>query len=175
MIGNLGRVAYSPIPDNDGNNGNGGNTTSEPASILHPQKESMFPRSEHKSGTEGTSGEISTSVPDVPKQENRSGNNSANKNSIEKQPVIKHVPVVPAVPVKNTEPTDILTLIPIPKGHGIWRLADIVGERDVITKEREVCYCCKGTDFWIAGTADDPYRLCRKCRPPIPGAEQIVS
>lgn len=60
---------------------------------------------------------------------------------------------------------------PIPKGHGIWRLADVVGERDEITTEREVCYCCKGTDFWIAGTEDAPYKLCRKCRPPIPGAE----
>jgi hypothetical protein len=92
-----------------------------------------------------------------------------NKSSIEKQPVIKPVPAVPA---KGTETTAGSTLVLIPKGHGIWRLADIVGERDVITKEREVCYCCKGTDFWIAGTKDDPYKLCRKCRPPVSGAER---
>jgi hypothetical protein len=72
--------------------------------------------------------------------------------------------------VSQTEPIEKL---PVPKGHGIWRLADFVGERDVISAEREVCYCCKGTDFWIAGTEDDPYKLCRKCRPPIPGAERI--
>jgi len=43
-----------------------------------------------------------------------------------------------------------------------------VGERDKITTEREVSYCCKGTDFWVAGTKDDPCKLCRKW------AEQII-
>ncbi len=43
MIGNLGRVAYSPISYNDENNGNGGNTTRKPSQILNQQKESLFP------------------------------------------------------------------------------------------------------------------------------------
>ena len=81
------------------------------------------------------------------------------------------VPELKPSPVSQVSQSEPIEKLPIPKGHGIWRLADIVGERDVVSKEREVCYCCKGTDFWIAGTKDDPYKLCRKCRPPIPGAE----
>jgi hypothetical protein len=173
MIGNLGRAAYSPITDNDGNNGNDGNITSKPAPILNQKKENQFPLHGNEPGTMGTEGDTSTTVPIVPECLNVTGNNSSNKNSIEKQLVMKSVPVVPAVPAQDTGITDKPAPLAIPKGHGIWRLADIVGERDEITTEREVCYCCKGTDFWIAGPADAPYKLCRKCRPPIPGRERI--
>lgn len=174
MIGNLGRVAYSPISHNDGNNGNSGNTGSKPAPIQHQQRESPFPLQENRLGTVRTSRGPSTPVPEVPECQKIIENNDASKNITEKQQVTNCVPVVPAVPAKNTETIDKPAFLPITKGHGIWRLADIVGERDVVSKEREVCYCCKGTDFWIAGTKDDPYKLCRKCRPPILGAERIL-
>lgn len=83
-------------------------------------------------------------------------------------------PEVQSSPVSQVSQAEPLEKLPVPTGHGIWRLADIVGERDIISTEREVCYCCKGTDFWIAGTEDNPYKLCRKCRPPISGAERIL-
>ncbi len=147
MIGNLGRVAYSPISHNDENNGNGGNIPREPAPIADQQKESLFPWHENRPGTAGTRGETSTPVPDVPECLNETGNSSRDKNTIEKQSVIKSVPVVPAVPVKNTVTTDKPTL----------------------TKP---CYCCKGTDYWLAGTEKYPHWVCRKCHPPAPGAER---
>lgn len=34
------------------------------------------------------------------------------------------------------------------------------------------CYCCKGTDYWLAGTEKYPRWVCRKCHPPAPGAER---
>lgn len=148
MIGNLGRVAYSPISHNDENNGNSGNIPREPASILNQQKGSLFPWHENRPGTAGTQGETSTPVPDVPECLNVTGNNSNIKIMIEKQPVIKSVPVVPAVPVIKTVAPDKLTL----------------------TKP---CYYCKGTDYWLAGTKKYPHWVCRKCHPPAPGAERI--
>ncbi len=147
MIGNLGRVAYSPISHNDENNGNGGNTPHEPAQILNQQNESVFPWHKNSPGTVGTRGESSTPVPDVPECLVVTGNNSDNKNIDEKQPVIKSVPVVPAVPVKNRVATDKLPM----------------------TKP---CYCCKGTDYWLGGTEKYPHRVCRKCHPPAPGTER---
>lgn len=37
---------------------------------------------------------------------------------------------------------------------------------------RAPCYCCKGTDYWLAGTGKYPHWICRKCHPPAPGAER---
>ena len=37
----------------------------------------------------------------------------------------------------------------------------------------KACYCCKGTDYWLAGTAKYPHWVCRKCHPPAPGAEKF--
>jgi hypothetical protein len=34
------------------------------------------------------------------------------------------------------------------------------------------CYCCKGIDYWLAGTKKYPHWICRKCHPPAPGAER---
>jgi hypothetical protein len=34
------------------------------------------------------------------------------------------------------------------------------------------CYCCKGIDYWLAGTEKYPHWICRKCHPPAPGAER---
>ena len=147
MIGNLGRVAYSPISHNGENNGNGGNTSRESAPVLQQQKKSLFPWHENRPGTVGTPGESSTPVPDVPECLKVTGNNNSNNNIIEKQSVSKPVPVVPAVPVKKAVATDKLTL----------------------TKS---CYCCKGTDYWLAGTEKYPHWVCRKCHPPAPGAER---
>ena len=147
MIGNLGRVAYSPISHNDENNGNGGNIPRKPPPILIQQKESLFPWHEVELGTVGTQAETSTPVPDVPECLNETGNTNSNKNIIEKQPVIKSVPVVPAVPEKNRVATD----------------------KPTMTKP---CYCCKGIDYWLAGTEKYPHWICRKCHPPAPGAER---
>ena len=105
MIGNLGKVAYSPISHNDENNGNCGNIPREPAPIPQQQKESLFPWHENRPGTVGTRGWLSTPVPDVPECLNETGNNSSNKNIIVKQQVIKSVPVVPAVPANNSATT----------------------------------------------------------------------
>ncbi len=96
----------------------------------------------------GTRGEPPTPVPDVPERLNETGNISSDINTIEKQHVTKSVPVVPAVPTENRVATDILPL----------------------TKP---CYCCKGTDYWLAGTEKYPHWVCRKCHPPAPGAERI--
>ena len=35
------------------------------------------------------------------------------------------------------------------------------------------CYCCKGSDYWLAGTEQYPHWVCRRCHPPAPGAERI--
>ena len=146
MIGNLGRVAYSPISHNDGNNGNGGNIPREPAPIADQQKESLFPWHEIRPGTAGTRGETSTPVPDVPECLNETGNNSNNKIIIEKQSVINPVPVVPAVPVKNRVSTDKPTM-------------------------KRPCYWCKSTDMWLVDIPEITWR-CRRCHPPAPGAER---
>jgi|GEM_PF-2721197 len=146
MIGNLGRVAYSPISHNDENNGNSGNIPRKPTPILNQQKESLFPWHENRPGTAGTRGERSAPVPDVPEYLNVTGNNSNNKNTIQKQPVIKPVPVVPAVPVINTVTTDKL----------------------ILTKP---CYWCKSTDMWLVNIPETTWR-CRRCHPPAPGAER---
>ena len=41
------------------------------------------------------------------------------------------------------------------------------------TLAHRLCYCCKGTDYWLAGTEKYPHWVCRKCHPPAPGAERI--
>ena len=61
---------------------------------------------------------------------------------------------------------------PIPKGRGIWKRVNIVGERAGTTTERTTCYCCNGTDYWLAGTEQYPHWVCRRCHPPAPRAER---
>ncbi len=147
MIGNLGRVAYSLMPHNAENNGNSGNIPHKPPLILNQQKGCLFPWHEVEPGTVGTQEETSTPVPTVPECLNETGNSGRAKNSLEIQAVIKSVPVVPAVPAKNRVAADKLT-------------------------SAKPCYCCKGTDFWESSTKAG-YFVCRKCHPPMEGAERI--
>lgn len=149
MIGNLGKVAYTTISYNNENNGNGGNIPHESVPMLRQQKENLFPWYENRPGTVVTRAEQSTHAPNVPKWFNETGNNNSNKNFIEKPQLTKPVPVVLAVPVENRVATDKLPL----------------------TKP---CYCCKGKDYWLAGTEQYPHWICRKCHPPAPGAEKII-
>lgn len=173
MIGNLGRVAYSSISLNDENNGNGGNIPSEPALILKWQKASPFPWHEVEPRTVGTHAKTSTPVHVVPECMDVIGNNSGNKNTIEKQPVIKSVPVVSDVPTENLEVSDkSFSLQPVPKGRGIWKLVDFCTDTDSMRTERNTCYCCRGTDYWLGGTEQYSSWVCRKCHPPAPGAER---
>jgi len=59
----------------------------------------------------------------------------------------------PAIPLTNTASADTLPRLPmLPNKHP--------------------CYCCKGTDYWLAGTEKYPHWVCRKCHPPAPGAER---
>jgi len=36
---------------------------------------------------------------------------------------------------------------------------------------QRACYCCKGTDYWLAGTERYPHWVCRRCHPPVPGMD----
>jgi len=63
---------------------------------------------------------------------------------------------------------------PVPKGFGIWKLADLCTGTDSV-RDRNTCYCCKGTDYWLAGTVKYPNWVCRRCHPPAPGAERKPS
>ena len=63
--------------------------------------------------------------------------------------------VQPATPRTNT--VSAATLPPLP-----------------LLLNKRPCYCCKGTDYWLAGTEQYPHWVCRKCHPPAPGAEKTA-
>lgn len=46
--------------------------------------------------------------------------------------------------------------------------------QQITSQQNHLCYCCKGTDFWLAGTEEHPHWECRKCHPPAPGAELVA-
>jgi hypothetical protein len=172
MIGNLGKTVYRTLSFVDGNGVNNGNTDVIPAQILPHNIENLFTYQDYGSGTSGTRLEKSPSVPAIPEQQNNSGNSNDYKINSEIQSVTNHVPAVPVVPVNITESSDKTIPQPVPRGRGIWKLADVVGERGETTTEREACYCCKGTDYWLGGTNKYPHWVCRRCHPPAPGAER---
>ena len=172
MIGNLGMVDYSTATILDGNNGNDGNIACNPLPELDKQKQNLFPLPDIQPGTTGSKYMMVTSVPD---HQNRTGNNSNSINAIENQSVNNPIPVVPDVPAKKPETIKDPNPIVVPKGRGIWKLSNIVGERTKAATERKICYCCKGNDFWLAGTGDYPHWVCRKCHSPAPGSERTLT
>jgi hypothetical protein len=75
-------------------------------------------------------------------------------------------------------------LPPVPKGRGIWKLADFCRdtiEATVITpsgipaRPSHACRYNTHTDLWLTSCPDYPVWRCRKCHPPAPGAERKPS
>ena len=62
--------------------------------------------------------------------------------------------VQPATPLTNTASATMLPPLPM-------------------LPNKQPCYCCKGTDYWLAGTEQYPHWVCRECHPPVPGAERM--
>ena len=160
MIGNLGKGCYAST-DLDGNNGHIGNCFKNADEIGSRNNEGTCPKLGASLETSGTETASPVVVPAVPISEISVGNDAALSKRMENQVSGNPVPAVTAVPKKDTPDT-----IQIPKGHGILRLADLVGERETRTLYREECHWCKGRDFWLIDPQDPLSRVCRRCHPP---------
>lgn len=56
--------------------------------------------------------------------------------------------------------------------HLLERLRGKVEPVPVLPPGMSPCHCCKGVDYWLAGTERYPHWICRKCHPPAQGAER---
>ncbi len=162
MIGNLGKGCYADL---DGNNEHIGNRLQNADEIGNSNNEGMFPKLGAVTETLGTEDVVPVGVPVVPISEISVGNDAALSKRMENQASVKPVPAVTGVPVQH-ESQDTSEVIQVPKGHGVWLLAALVGERETRTLYREQCNWCKSRDFWLIDPQDPLSRVCRRCHPP---------
>lgn len=158
MIGNLGKGCYADL---DGNNEHIGNCLQNADEIGNSNNDGTCLKLGASMETSGTETASPVVVPAVPINEISVGNETTLSERTENQASIHPVPAVTVVPKKDTPDT-----IQIPKGHGILRLADLVGERETRTLYREQCFWCKSKDFWLIDPQDPQSRVCRRCHPP---------
>lgn len=81
--------------------------------------------------------------------------------------LVKSSPIQSALPVW-AEPLK-QTSQPAPIARALFRSGTVCG---LGAAPDTLCWCCRGTDFWVS-----QYRpkICRRCHPPAPGAEVVQS
>ena len=149
MIGNLGKVASNHLMINDGNTGSNGNCTSKAALAVHLASEVGLPLHNLETGTPGITSGVIYDIPVIPERKNPYGNRPGSHKVFPLQHVTASTPGFTVIPVGNTDASD----------H---------------EQCEKICYCCKGTDYWLGGTEKYPNWICRKCHPPVPGAERLI-